>query len=57
MAKPIMGGANPRNARAMLEAGEISQAEYDDIMKAKKKGARKKSRSLFDVIKGAMKED
>lgn len=53
----IMGGKSKENARAMLESGEISQSEYDDIMKAKKKGARKKSRSLFDVIKGAMKDD
>jgi hypothetical protein len=51
--KSILGGANPKNARSMLEAGEIDKAEYDRIVEAQKNKKKKdKKKSLFDLLKG-----
>jgi uncharacterized membrane protein len=51
--KGILGGANPQNAEAQLEAGMITKAEYEQIKKdSKSKKKKDKKKSLFDLLKG-----
>ena len=38
-----MGSKNPKNAKALLDAGEITKAEYNEMVKPKKKKPKKKS--------------
>ena len=52
MAKPAtMGGRNKKNAKALLEAGEITQQEYNEMMKPKKM----KKKSLIEKWKELVK--
>ncbi len=53
MTKPIYGGKNPKNADALLAAGEITQQQYDEMKKNAKKGKKRdKKKSIFDLLKG-----
>ncbi len=50
-----LGSKNPKNLKAMLEAGEITQKEYDALMKKHKerlakKGGRKTG--LIEMLRG-----
>jgi len=50
-----LGAKNPKNLKAMLEAGEITKEEYEDLMKKHKerlasKGKRKTG--LIEMLRG-----
>ncbi|MCP4090281.1 MAG: hypothetical protein GY746_10865 [Gammaproteobacteria bacterium] len=47
-----MGSRNPKNAKALLAAGEITQSEYDSMMKPKGK---MKKKSLIEKWKELVK--
>ncbi len=48
MANPILGSKNPKNAKALLDAGEITQSEYEQMTSQASKPKKAKKNSLME---------